>query len=167
MTDRAIFNRKYTDYIPDGQRVWLVNGAGVTTTPITTQTFTAGTNLIQGDAVYISGVYVLPASAASGVSPTQYAVIGLTAAAASGSNPVSVVLDDVAVVSSTNLVGDTQLIPGEYYYLSKYAGKLTRYSTSSGVVTASGGYSALVSVGQALSPSELQLEIEPSVILYD
>ena len=167
MTTRAIFNRQYTDYTPGGQQVWLVNGAGITTSAVTTQTFTAGATLIQGDVVYVSGTYVLPATAASGVDPTQYAVIGVTAAAASSSDPVAVILDENAVVLSANLVGETQLVPGEYYYLAKYPGKLARYSTASGVITASGGYAALVNVGQALSTSELQVEIEPAVVLYD
>ena len=167
MTTRSIFNRQYTDYTPTDQQVWLVNGAGVVTSPITTQAFTAGANLIQGDVVYVSGVYVLPASAASGVSSVVYSPIGITTAAASTSASVTVTLDSVATLSASNLVADTQLVPGEYYYLSKYNGKLTRFSTASGVVTASGGYAALVNVGQALSPSELQLEIEPAVVLYD
>ena len=80
---------------------------------------------------------------------------------------MTITVDDVAVVSSANLVAETQLVPGKYYYLSKYTGKLTQYSTASGTVTASGGYAALVNVGQALSPTELQVEIEAPVVLYD
>jgi hypothetical protein len=80
---------------------------------------------------------------------------------------VAVTLDDTAVVSSANLTGDTQLVPGEYYYLSKFTGQLTRYSTASGLVTLASGYAALVNIGQALSTSELQVEIEPPVVLYD
>lgn len=167
MTSRSIFNRKYTDYNPAGEQVWLVNGAGVVTTPITTQSFTAGSSLIQGDVVYVSGIYVLPASAASGVDSSNYNVIGITVESASGLSPVTVTLDDVATLSPSNLVDDTQLIPGEYYYLSKYSGRLTRFNTASGSVTAANGYGVLVTVGQALSPSELQLEIESPVTLYD
>jgi len=167
MTTRAIFNRQYTDYTPGNQQVWLINGAGVTTTPVTTQTFTAGEDLIQGDTVYLSGTYVFTASAASGVAPTNYAPIGITTTAAATSAQVTVVLDDTAVLTSANLAGDTALIPGEYYYLSKYPGKLVRYSTVSGLVTAASGYAALVNVGQAVSTSELQIEIEPAVVLYD
>lgn len=167
MTNRAIFNRQYTSYTPGGTEVWLVNGAGVTTTPVTTQSFTAGENLIQGQAVYVSGTYALSASAASGVSATQYNVIGFASAAASSSATVTVVVDDIALISSANLAGATQLTPGAYYYLSKYTGQITPYSTASGTVTASGGYAALVNVGQALSTTELQVEIEPPVVLYD
>lgn len=167
MTTRSVFNRQYTDFTPAGQQVWLLNGAGVVTTPITTESFTAGANLIQGDVVYVSGVYALLASAASGVDPTNYNVIGITTEAAAASSSVTVTLDDIAIVSASNLVADSQLIPGEYYYLSAYAGKLTRYSTASGLVTAASGYAALVNIGQAISPSELQVQIEPPVVLYD
>jgi len=167
MTTRSIFNRQYESYTPGSTQVWLLNGAGVTTTPVTTQTFTAGTNLIQGDVVYVSGVYALPASAASGVASTVYNAVGVTTTAAAASASVTVTLDDVAVIASANIVDATQLVPGEYYYLSKYAGKLTAYSNASGLVTASSGYAALVSIGQALSPTELQVEIEPPVVLYD
>jgi hypothetical protein len=168
LTTRAIFNRQYTEYTPGGQQVWLVNGAGVTTTPSSTRSFTAGATLIQGDVVFVSGTYVLLANAASGVASEQYGVIGVTAAAAALSDSVPVVLDDVAIISASNIYGgDTQLLPGSYYYLAKYDGKLTRYSTASGLVSASGGYAALVGVGQALSPSELQVEIESPIVLFD
>lgn len=166
MTDRAIFNRKYTDFTPGGTQVWLVNGAGVTTTLSNTQQFTAGSSLIQGQVVYVSGTYVLPASAASGVAPEVYNAIGITTTAASALSGVAVNLDDVAVVGAANLVGETSMVPGQYYFLSKYNGQLTRYSTASGTVTASGGYAASVTIGLALSASELQVEIGSPLILY-
>lgn len=164
--DRAIFNRRYTDFTPGNTQVWLTNGAGVTTTPSSTQEFTAGSNLIQGQVVYVSGTYVLPASAASGVAPEVYNAIGITAASAGVSSGVAVNLDDIAIVSSANITGETALVPGQYYFLSKYSGQLTRYSTASGTVTASGGYAASVTVGLALSASELQVEIGSPSILY-
>jgi len=167
MTNRAIFNRQYTDYTPGGQQVWLVNGAGVATTPATTQTYTAGETLIQGQAVYVSGTYALSASAASGVNAVKYNPVGITAASAASSASVSVAIDGVVVLSSANLTGETQLTPGEYYYLSRYNGSVTKYATSSGLVTSASGYAALVYLGQALSPTELQIEIEPPVVLYD
>jgi hypothetical protein len=165
MTTRAIFNRQYTDYTPGGQQVWLLNGAGVTTTPINTLTFTAGDTLVQGQVVYVSGTYVLPATAASGVSIDRYNAIGITTEAAAASASVSVSVDDTVVVSSANLTADTQLVPGQYYYLSKFDGQLTAYVTASGSVTSSGGYGALVGIGQALSPTELQVEIEAPLYL--
>lgn len=167
MTTRAIFNRQYTDYTPGGQQVWLVNGAGVTTSPARTQSFTAGSTLIQGDVVYVSGTYVLPASAASGVPVENYAAIGITTQAAAPSATVNVVLDDTAVIGASNITAESSLIPGQYYYLSRYDGQITRFSTASGQVTAAGGYAAVVGIGQALSTTEIQIEIEPPVVLYD
>lgn len=166
MTDRAIFNRRYTDFTPGGTQVWLANGAGVTTTLPTTQQFTAGSSLIQGQVVYVSGTYVLPASAASGVASDVYNAIGITTTAASASSGVAVNLDDVAVVGAANITGESALVPGQYYFLSKYSGQLTRYSTASGTVSASGGYAASVTIGLALSSSELQVEIGSPLILY-
>ena len=167
MTDRAIFNKRYTGFTPANTQVWLVNGAGVTTSSTKTEEFLAGSSLIQGEVVYVSGLYVLPASAASGVTSNEYQPIGLTATAAPVNSGVTVILDDTAVVSASNLVGETSLTVGEYYYLSKYSGKLTRYSTASGLVTAPSGYAALVNIGTAISSSELSVEIQPSIVLYD
>ncbi len=166
MTDRAIFNRRYTDYTPGGTQVWLVNGAGVSTSPAATQTFTAGSDLIQGQVVYVSGTYALPASAASGVASTNYQAVGITAAPAATSGSVEVNLDDIAVVSAANITAETSLIPGQHYYLSRFTGQLTRFATTSGTVTASGGYAALVNLGLALSTTELNLEIQPPVDLF-
>ena len=67
MTNRATFNRNYTEYSPESTPVWLINGRGSTTSLLNTQDFTAGADLIQGEVVYVSGAYVLPATAASGV----------------------------------------------------------------------------------------------------
>lgn len=167
MTDRAIFNRRYTDFTPGSQQVWLINGAGVTTSAAQTQEFTAGATLIQGQPVYVSGTYVLPASAASGVAPEQFNVIGITAAAAATGSGVAVNVDDIAVISDANISAESTLIPGSYYYLSKYTGEITRYSTASGTVTAASGYAALVNIGLALSTTELQVEIEAPLILVD
>lgn len=165
MTDRAIFNRRYTSYTPGSTQVWLVNGAGVTTNVVSTQDFLAGDNLIQGEVVYISGAYVLPASAASGVAATNYNAVGITTAAAGFSSGVAVNLDDIAVVGDANITAETALIPGQYYYLSKYDGQLTRYATASGEVTAASGYAALVNIGLALSTTEIQVEIGAPVVL--
>ena len=167
MTDRAIFNRKYTSFTPAGTQVWLVNGAGVTTSFPSSVAFTAGENLIQGAVVYVSGTQVFRASALSGIAPANYGAIGITTAAAGVTSGVSVILDDIAVVSSANISAETSLVPGEYYFLSKYVGQVTRYTTASGSVTASGtdSYQAMVSVGQALSTTELSVEIGPPVLL--
>jgi hypothetical protein len=164
VTDRAIFNRKYTSFTPASTEVWLINGTGVTTLPVNTASFTAGQNLIQGETVYVSGTYVFPASAASGVQPDAWAALGITAEAAATSASVSIILDDIALVSSGNLVHETALTPGQYYYVSNIAGKLTSAAAPSGI-TVSGGYAASTVVGLALSPSEIHVEIDSPVTL--
>lgn len=164
MTDRAIFNRRYTSYTPGSTQVWLVNGAGSVTSAATTLTFTAGQTLIQGEVVYVSGTYVLPASAASGVDPTVWNAIGVTAEGAASAASVDVILDDIALISSGNLVHQTSLTPGQYYYVSNIAGKLTSSSAPSGI-TVSGHYGALTPVGLAISATELHVETDSPVTL--
>jgi ABC-type molybdate transport system substrate-binding protein len=165
MTERALFNRRYTSYTPNGTPVWLINGAGVTTTPITTQSLVASEDLIQGETVFVSGTWAVPATAASGASNVEYYPVGLTAEAAFQNATVQIVLDDVAVVTSTNITADSSLVPGELYYLSKYKGEITRFQNASGTVVRASGYGAVVPVGTALSTSELHVEIGTPVIL--
>lgn len=166
MTDRAIFNRRYTDFTPGGTQVWLVNGAGVTTSIPSSSEFTAGTNLIQGQAVYVSGTYVFPATAASGVSADLHNVIGITADSAVAQSGVLVNLDSTVIVNDVNITAESTLVPGQYYFLSKYQGEITRYSTASGVISVADGYAVSAPVGVALSTSELQLEIETPAVIY-
>ena len=167
MADRSLFNRKYTSFTPAGVEVWLINGTGVTTSLPSTQVFTAGTNLIQGAVVYASGTQVFPASALSGVAAFNYGAIGITAGAAGVTSGISVNLDDVATVSSANITAESSLVPGEYYFLSKYTGQITRFVNASGSITASGTdqYQALVNVGKALSTTEIEVEITPPTLL--
>ena len=165
MTDRAVFGRRYTSYTPGATEVWLLNGTAVSLSAASSQEFTAGSALLQGETVYVSGTYVLPASAASGVLPAQYSAIGVTAASASGTDPVTVILDDIAVVSDVNITAEATLVPGEYYFVSKYPGQITRFATASGEITASGGYASVTTVGQALSTTELKVEIEAPIVL--
>ena len=169
MTDRAIFNRKYTSFTSGSTSVFLVNGAGVTTQLSPTEDFTAGENLIQGDFVYVSGTSVFKASALSGLAPERYATIGATAASASNGSTVAVNLDSIVVLSSANITAEPALIPGQFYYLSKYPGQVTRFSTTSGTISNSGTFQYQVSapVGQALSTTELEVEIQPATVLYD
>ena len=167
MTNRAIFNRKYTEFQPGDTPVFLVNGGGVTSSsPTSLVNFTAGADLIQGEVVYVSGVYAVPATAVSGVDSAQHQAVGLTAEAAVQNATVSVNLDDIAVVSAANLTADTQLTPGQYYYLSKSQGQLTAFSTASGTVSAGSGYAVLVNLGLAVSTTELHVEIQPPVDLF-
>jgi len=166
MTNRAIFNRRFTSFTADGTQVWLVNGSSVTTSPVTTVDFIAGQNLIQGETVFVSGTVVLAATAASGIDPTNYNAIGITSEAASVSASVKVILDDVAVLSSANLINETALTPGQYYYVSNEAGKLTAAAAPSGI-TLTGGYAALAPIGIALTSSELSVEIAPVTVLTE
>lgn len=165
MTERALFNRRYTSYVPNGTEVWLLNGGGVTTTPTTTQNLIASEDLIQGEIVFVSGVWAVPATAASGASNPEYYPIGITNEAAAQNATVPIVLDDVVVVSSPNITADSSLVPGELYYLSKYKGEITRFQSASGTIVRASGYGAVVPVGTALSTSELQVEIGTPVIL--
>lgn len=169
MTERAIFNRKYTSFNSGGTEVWLVNGAGVTTEPTSVISVTAGEALIQGDFVRVSGAYVVKASALSGLAPENYAVVGATTEAATLGSSVSISTDGVVVLSSSNITASGSLVPGSQYYLSKYSGQIVPYSSASGLVTNSGTdqYQALVPVGQALSTSEFNIEIQPEIVLYD
>lgn len=165
MTERSLFNRRYTSFSPNGSQVWLVNGAGVSTSLSSTTNFLAGVDLAQGEVVFASGFYVVPAVAASGVTSSEYQPIGVTAEAAFQNATLSVVLDDSVIIPGSQITADSALVPGEIYYLSRYSGEVTRYSTASGVVTFSGGYSALVALGTAISTSELQVEIQNPIIL--
>jgi hypothetical protein len=78
-----------------------------------------------------------------------------------------VVLDDAATIPGSQITAESALTPGETYYLSKYSGELTKYSTASGLITRASGYAALAPIGTAVSTSELQVEIGVPVILTD
>jgi hypothetical protein len=169
MSDRSIFNRTYTEFNAGGTVVYLVNGSSVQTSLSRTQSFTAGETLAAGDAVYVSGTLAYKASALSGVADFNYGVVGLTANGGSTGSGVAVVIDDIVSVSSSNITAESQLIPGSEYFLSKYYGQITRYTTGSGSVTNSGvnQYQALISVGKALTTTELEVEIQSPIILVD
>lgn len=168
MTNRSAFNRTYTSFQSDGTEVYLVNGTGAGAgSPSTgSKAFTAGQDLIQGAAVYVSGIYVFNANAASGIAQFNYNPIGLTSESAVTNAQVTVILDDLASVTSANLYAETALEPGEYYFLAREPGKLTKYSTASGTVGATDGYGALVNLGTAVSTTELSIELQPIVELY-
>lgn len=168
MTERAIFNRRYTSYTPGSDTVWLINGGGVTTSSQITQEFTVGSDMEQGTPVYVSGTVVFPAVALSGEAEFKNKVIGFTAAYGYTTSGVAVNTDGVVVLQDQNITADSVLIPGETYYLSKYTGQVTRFSTASGVISNSGTdqYQVLAPVGTAVSASELEVEIQPPIVLY-
>ena len=166
MTDRAIFNRKYTEYTPGTIPVWLVNGQGVTTSAASVREFVAGAELVAGSVVALSGALVIPASAASGTQEYQQQAIGIATQAAAQGSGVDVNLDDIVLVGAGNITAGTELVPGQYYFLSKEEGQLTQFTTSSGTVTAASGYASLVNLGLALSTTELHVEVQTPVDLY-
>jgi len=167
VANRNIFARSFRSFNPGGGEVWVLDGEGVSLTPPASQSYTAGETLIQGDFVYVSGTEVFKASALSGIAPTNYGVIGATTEAALVGSGVSVSTDGIVSIGGANVTAETGLVPGNYYYLSKYDGQITRYSTASGLVSASGSneYQASVAVGYAVSNSELDVEIQPPIIL--
>ena len=168
MPNRSIFNRNYTSYQADGTTVYLANDQGVVTNPAPEATLTAGANLIAGDMVSASGAFAVPAIALSGVNAYQFSPIGFAGEAATQGSDVVVNLDGVIGLTSANITADTALIPGEYYYLSKFEGEVVRFTTTSGTVTGSGSnaYQAATSVGLAITSTQLSVEISPPVLLY-
>lgn len=168
MANRNIFARSFQSVNSGGTDVWVLDGQGVSLSLPESQSYTAGETLIQGDFVYVSGTSVFKASALSGIANFNYGVIGATTVAAPAGSGVSVSTDGIVSIGNENVTADVSLVPGEYYYLSKYDGQITRYATASGLVSASGTnqYQVSVPVGYAVSNSELDVEIQPPVILY-
>jgi hypothetical protein len=168
VANRNIFARSFTSFNPGGGQVWVLNGEGISLSPPASQSYTAGETLVQGDFVYVSGSYVLKASALSGLAPESYGVVGATTEAAIVGSGVSVSTDGIVSISDQNITSETTLVPGFNYYLSKFDGQITRYSTASGLISASGSnqYQVSVPVGYAVSSTELDVEIQPPIILY-
>jgi len=168
VTERAIFNRRYTSYTPGSDTVWLINGGGVTTSSQVTQEFTVGSDMEQGTPVYVSGTVIFPAVALSGEADFKNKVIGFTTAYGYTASGVAVNTDGVVILQGKNITADNTLIPGETYYLSKYTGQVTRFSTASGIISNSGidQYQVLAPVGTAVSASELEVEIQSPIALY-
>lgn len=130
--------------------------------------FTAGETLAIGEMVYISGTSVFKASALSGIAPFNYGAAGAVKTPGGVGDIVTVNLDGEATISGT-ITAETSLVPGEVYYLSKYPGQVTRFSTASGSVTNSGTdqYQALVSIGKATTTENIEMEIQPVIILFE
>jgi hypothetical protein len=168
VANRNVFARSFQSVNSGGTDVWVLDGEGVSLSLPESQSYTAGETLIQGDFVYVSGISVFKASALSGVAAFNYGVIGATTVAAPAGSGISVSTDGIVSIGNENVTADVSLVPGEFYYLSKYSGQITRYATASGLVSASGTneYQVSVPVGFAVSNSELNVEIQPPVILY-
>lgn len=168
MANRNIFARSFQSFNSGGTDVWVLDGEGVSLSLPASQSYTAGETLKQGDFVYVSGTSVFKATALSGVAAFRYGVVGATTVAAPVGSGVLVSTDGIVSIGTANVTADVTLVPGEYYYLSKYSGQITRYSTASGLVSASGSnqYQVSVPVGYAVSNSELDVEIQPPIVLY-
>jgi hypothetical protein len=168
VANRNVFARSFQSVNSGGTDVWVLDGEGVSLSLPASQSYTAGETLIQSDFVYVSGTSVFKASALSGVAAFNYGVIGATTVAAPAGSGISVSTDGIVSIGNENVTADVSLVPGEFYYLSKYSGQITRYATASGLVSASGTneYQVSVPVGFAVSNSELNVEIQPPVILY-
>lgn len=168
MANRNVFARSFQSVNSGGTDVWVLDGEGVSLSLPESQSYTAGETLIQGDFVYVSGTSVFKASALSGVAAFNYGVIGATTVAAPAGSGISVSTDGIVSIGNENVTANVSLVPGEFYYLSKYSGQITRYATASGLVSASGTneYQVSVPVGFSVSNSELNVEIQPPVILY-
>lgn len=163
MTNRSIFNRRYTSYSPAGVEVYLLNGAGISSQLNPTFDFELGEDLDSGSVVYVSGAVIYAASAASGVSADLAYAVGITTVSGNTGATVPVVTDEIATVDSQNITHQSTLTPGRYYYLSNVAGQVTAIPPSG--ITLSGGYQASTLVGMALTQSDIHLEIDGPVFL--
>ena len=163
MTNRSIFNRRYTSYSPAGVEVYLLNGAGISSQLNPTFDFELGEDLDSGSVVYVSGTVIYAASAASGVSADLAYAVGITTVSGNAGATVPVVTDEVATVDSQNITHQSTLTPGRYYYLSNIAGQVTAIPPSG--ISVSGGFQASTLVGMALTQSDIHLEIDGPVFL--
>jgi hypothetical protein len=163
VTNRSIFNRRYTSYSPAGVEVYLLNGAGISSQLNPTFDFELGEDLDSGSVVYVSGTVIYAASAASGVSADLAYAVGITTVSGNAGATVPVVTDEVATVDSQNITHQSTLTPGRYYYLSNIAGQVTAIPPSG--ISVSGGFQASTLVGMALTQSDIHLEIDGPVFL--
>lgn len=129
--------------------------------------YTAGEAIASGQFVSFDSGSLVVASAASGVSVSRHNVFGCSVTAAAPAGTVQINSDNIVTIYGSNITAESQLTPGEPYYLSKYSGQLTKFSTASGNISLLDGYGALVYVGRALSTTQLEVEIQPKIILTE
>jgi len=163
VSNRSIFNRRYTSYDPAGTQVWLVNGAGISSQLNPTFDFELGEDLDSGSVVYVSGSVIFAASAASGTIADAAYAVGITTVSGNAGATVPVVTDEVATVDSQNITHQSTLTPGRYYYSSNIPGQVTLTEPSG--ISFSGGFQASTLVGMALTQSDIHLEIDGPVFL--
>ena len=163
MSNRSIFNRRYTSYEPAGTQVWLVNGAGISSQLNPTFDFELGEDLDSGSVVYVSGSVIFFFFSASGTIADAAYAVGITTVSGNAGATVPVVTDEVATVDSQNITHQSTLTPGRYYYLSNIPGQVTLTEPSG--ISFSGGFQASTLVGMALTQSDIHLEIDGPVFL--
>jgi hypothetical protein len=131
------------------------------------RTYTTSESIASGQFVAFDSGSLVVASAASGVSASRHNVFGSAVNSAAPAGSVRVNSDSIVTIYGDNITAEAQLTPGEPYYLSKYSGQLTKFSTASGNISFAEGYGALVYVGRALSTDQLEVEIQPKIILTE
>jgi hypothetical protein len=131
------------------------------------RTYTASESIASGQFVAFDSGSLVVASAASGVSVSRHNVFGSAVNSAAPAGSIRINSDNIVTIYGNNITSEAQLTPGEPYYLSKYSGQLTKFSTTSGSISLAEGYGALVYVGRALSTDQLEVEIQPKIILTE
>jgi hypothetical protein len=156
--------------LAEGSNAILASGNYITvsgTDVSSIKTYTAGETIAVGEFVCFDTGSLVKASAASGVDPARYNTFGCAITAGNATDTIRINSDNIVTLADANITADSQLTPGDSYYLSKYFGQVTRYSTASGGITFAEGYGALVYVGRALSTTQLEVEIQPKIILTE
>jgi hypothetical protein len=156
--------------LAEGNNTVLASGDYITVSGIdvsSVKNYTAGESISVGQFVCFDAGSLVKASAASGVDATRYNTFGCAVTAGGVSDTIKVNSDNIVTLAGSNITADAALTPGESYYLSKYSGEVTRYTTASGSVTFAEGYGALVYIGRALSTTELEVEIQPKILLTE
>jgi hypothetical protein len=156
--------------LAEGSNTILASGDYITVSGVdvsSIKTYTAGETIAVGEFVCFDAGSLVKASAASGVDSVRYNTFGCAITAGNATDTIRVNSDNIVTLSDPNITAESQLTPGESYYLSKYFGQVTKYSTASGGITFAEGYGALVYVGRALSTTQLEVEIQPKILLTE
>jgi hypothetical protein len=114
--------------------------------------------LVAGNCVYMNATGKV--GKASSSSPVFSKVIGLAIADAYQDfvGTIAYSGSHLDLSNWTAIIGTRYLSPGAYYYLDVFPGRLTKIAPTTPSLY-------LVVVGQALSPTNLKIEIQPSVLL--
>jgi hypothetical protein len=168
--DQVFQNSVSGQVLAEGSNTVLSSGNYITvsgTDVSSIKTYTAGETIAVGQFVCFDAGSLVKASTASGVDPVRYNTFGCAITAGNVTDTIRVNSDNIVTLSSSNITADTQLTPGESYYLSKFAGQVTKFNTASGNIAFVEGYGALVYVGRALSTTQLEVEIQPKILLTE